>query len=231
MTLSDFLNKNKIKLSLTSLSLCNQALNIMNDSKDPLHDLNHVKRILDYLHQFLKNEARVKKDLNFEVLILSICWHDTWKSERFSNNIIAFLFHNFWEGIGSMRLFGKVAKKAKLDKNISKKVKYAIRKHHSFQIRKRKTLEAKILMDLDVLDVWSMERLKVIEKMLSEFKIGSRILKLVIFYYKRYMLKKDETRLNFKWSRKEFKKRKTLYTKEVQRLIKEQQNYLTLQRL
>jgi len=156
MDVKTFISKNKIKLSPKALNLCQEAIERMKSGHDGLHNEKHVFRLLDNLDQFLKEETTIDKSkINFEVLLISLCWHDVWEATLLPNNIFLILFDMVFEGIGSMLKFAKRAKEVGLSKEITKEVKYAIRKHVRIKILPIKTLEAKILKDMDILDLWS----------------------------------------------------------------------------
>lgn len=233
MTFNKFLSQNNISLSKNSIDICIEAIKIMEKSIDPVHDENHIFRILKSLNNFLKNNQEFDcKKINFEVLIVAIFWHDVWKSQKFPHNAFALIFNDFWEGIGSMRIFNKYAKESSLSKSIVSQIKYAIRTHPSFQILPRKTLEAKLLLDFDLLDQWSVERLKVLKKALSsQKKINPLLLHVFLFYFKKFMLPKTKSRLYFLWSKQEFEKRKDIFTKEVERMEKIYKEYFKQQKL
>lgn len=145
-------------LSVKSKQLCDQAFELMAVSKDPYHDQTHVDRMLKDFSFLLQTEKSVAVKLNPEVVILSICWHDSWKAGRVGKSTLQLLFHQLWDGLGSKSLFDKAAQKVKLDEQLRRDVGYAIRKHAHFQFLPITTLEAKILRDLDDLDLWSEER-------------------------------------------------------------------------
>lgn len=87
-------------------------------------------------------------------------WHDVWKSQRLAKNSLVLLHHQWMDGLGSVQLFKEAAKVAKLSSELTAQVSYAIRKHAQFQFTPVKTLEAQVLRDLDNLDLFSPERLK-----------------------------------------------------------------------
>ncbi|RJQ37332.1 hypothetical protein C4559_03760 [Candidatus Microgenomates bacterium] len=200
----------------------------MEKSKDPLHNQFHVFRILDDLNAFLKENKEIDiNKINYEVLLLSICWHDTWKSKRFPGSIGLLFYQLIKDGTGSMALFKRYAKKTTLDKEILKETKYAIKKHGEFQILPRKTLESKILKDLDLLEKWSLERLKPLEKKyLVPEKINLKLLRLAKFYFDHFLFPMKKSKFYFKWSQIEFKKRKTFFLTRAKKLLKEYQNFL-----
>lgn len=144
-------------LTSPSMKLMEQGYGMMKVSKDPYHDHTHVDRMLADLQRFLDHKKEQNK-VNPEVLLLSTAWHDSWKSGRVAGNEIELLYHQFMDGLGSVALFEAAAKKQGLEKDLTQQVSYAIRKHAHFQFLPVQTEEAKLLRDLDDLDLWSVER-------------------------------------------------------------------------
>src|SRR3989344_7636142 len=149
MKLESFIYNNHIKLPTKSLNLCKTALNLMKQGIDPIHNERHIESLISNLNFLLKKSENLKQKIDFQVLLLSICWHDVWISKRIPKNLIHLTFHQIVEGLGSALIFKKYALKAKLNKKLLRSVYYAIRKHSSFQVIPPFTLEAKILIDLD----------------------------------------------------------------------------------
>lgn len=222
MTLNQFLRKNEITISLEVLKLCNEALRRMLNTLDVSHDLTHVERILSDLDAFLANEKTVNSaKINYEILLLSICWHDTWKATRFPSNLRTMLFDQYWDGPGSMLLFAQEAKKAKISPALIGEVKYIIREHGRLHLLPPQCLEAKIFYDLDALEGWSLRRIEILKGKYLNRKINPVLLKIAQFYYERFMLAETEDLYHFAWSKQEFRKRRERYLKEVERLTKQ----------
>lgn len=221
MELEAFLSRNKISLPDLVLSLCHEGIEITRNGIDPLHDENHTFRILTDLDQFLREETKIERsEVNFEVLLLSICWHDVWRAKIFPKNVISLLFALLWDGLGGARMFAKRAKQVGLEQEMLSPISYAIRKHTSFQIFPPKTLEAKILKDLDNLEGWSLTRIKALkERYLVPGKIEPKLLRLAKFYFDHFMAKMSTKASYFEWSKSEFLKRKKDYMDEVNRLL------------
>jgi len=224
MELKEFLVKNRINLEDSVFSLCSEGIEIMRKSVDLNHDENHLFRIFADLNRFLQEESQIDKSkINFEVLLLSICWHDVWKSKRFPTDIISLIFDQIWDGLGSMNMFTKRASKLKLEQKLIRSVKYSIRKHARFQILPTKTIEAKILRDLDGLEEWSLIRLESLKKRyLVPGKTNPKLVKLARlakFWFDCFMAKATDSRFYFQWSKSEFRKRKKAYRKEVDKLL------------
>lgn len=145
-------------LSDAELKLCQQALDIMEHSHDPYHDIGHVERMLQDFSYLLRRSAKLAQVLSPNVVVLSVCWHDSWKAGRVGKNTLQLFFHQLWDGMGSAVLFEKAAKEIGLEKPLRQQVYYAIRKHAQFQFLPVMTLEAKVLRDLDDLELLSHER-------------------------------------------------------------------------
>jgi hypothetical protein len=153
--LVDYLEKNKIELKLELLTLCDNALIRMSNSPDPLHDSAHVNNILNDLENFIREDDTVEqKHLNFNVLITAICWHDVWKSTKKQTlNLFNMIFEQLWDGMGSMKLFNDAGKKMGIDLETINKIKFCIKSHTDFYLGKRKSIESRILFDLDNLEL------------------------------------------------------------------------------
>jgi hypothetical protein len=130
----------------------------MKVSLDPLHDDAHIGRLLKNLSLFLKAYPNHHL-INFETLLLAICWHDAWKAQRVTLNPLKLIYYQLYEGIGSMILFSKGSVGILSSDQIAD-VNYAIRKHAQFQLVPLSTFEAKILKDIDDLDVLNVQRMR-----------------------------------------------------------------------
>lgn len=159
MYIEQFLNKHpKIKISNEALFLCKIGEQKMEKSVDPLHDNHHVGRLLKNLHHLLKNYSNHKK-INFEILLLSICWHDVWKTQRMTLNPIKLIYYQLYEGIGSLIIFMQHAT-GMIDNHTIAEVNYSIRKHAQFQFFPLTSIESIILKDIDDLDILNPKRMK-----------------------------------------------------------------------
>lgn len=138
--------------------LAELAIERMKTSKDPYHDLTHAQRMLQDFEFLLKEDHNLKKSINPEVVILSICWHDTWKAGRIGKNVIQLIYHQLMDGLGSSLLFRYASQGSDLNEIVRKQVFYAIRKHAQFQLFPTITKEADILRDLDDLELLSHDR-------------------------------------------------------------------------
>jgi len=193
----------------------------MRGTLDPLHNQNHVYSILDSLSEFLDQNAEVKLSrIDFDALLPAICWHDIWKSTKNPAKKRAVIFHNVAEGIGSMRLFSRYAARFPLTLTQTSKIKYAIRKHSSFQILPKRTLEARILYDLDSLELWSFPRiLQAVEKLGGIEKINPSLFFVAKFYFDHWMMKKTGSRMYFEWSRKKFQVRRRQFLQQASEML------------
>ena len=101
-------------------------------------------------------------------------------------------------------------------------VSYSIRKHSRFQVLPIKTPEARILKDLDNLEEWSLERLRLLKKkFLISDQTNLKLLRLAKFWFDHFMAKTTDSGFHFQWSKTEFAKRKKLYLEEVNKLLEE----------
>lgn len=178
----------------------------MSQSPDPIHDHHHIGRILKQLGWFLKSHA---KKPNFEILLPAICWHDVWKGRRQSLNPIKLFYYQLYEGIGSWRIFQKHQKD--LPANLAAQIGYAIRKHSQFQFFSLKTFEAKILRDLDDLDIVSAKRLR---PLLKKRNFVSTIVKKIgkaFLYFQTH--KNSHRKSEFNWTRKRLEKQNKIARK------------------
>lgn len=159
MYIDQFLkNHPKIKLSKKVLNLCKIGEMKMRNSINQLHNEHHIDRLLNNLKLFLKNHNNHHK-INFEILLLSVCWHDVWKANKQTLNPFKLLYHQLYEDIGSMIIFSKQTIDL-LPKDIITEVNYSIRKHSQFQLFALTSIEAKILKDIDDLDILHTSRLR-----------------------------------------------------------------------
>jgi len=228
MTFDEFIVKNKINLSDETVRMCEAAIEISRKSVSPLYDERHTFGILDNLDKLLAESGEIeKRKINFDVLLLAVCWHDVWKTKRFPINIFSLLLNQAREGIGSMDMFSNVAEAFGLDPAIAKKTKYAIRKHSSLQIFPLKSTETKILKDMDGLEEWSLDRLNPLREKYTAFGVvDMKIVKLVKFYFDNFMLKDTAKPFYFKWSKNEFERRKKIFLEEAKKVFEEYAPYL-----
>jgi len=199
------------------------AVDIMKKTRDPLHDQNHIFRIIGDLHRLISNDPSVPwNQVNFEVLLLSICWHDVWRSLKRHRNKRTGLYHWFYEGSGSARMFYRYANRFKLNHLIAKKTAYAIRKHSGFQILPRTTIESKILNDLDRLEEWSFARIKTaIGNSRAFLDVSPKLIRLYKFYFDHWMQRSGHKPFYFSWSKKVFPDRRDKFTHQTAYLLKE----------
>jgi hypothetical protein len=139
---------------------------MMAQSRDALHGRPHIERMLQDLVLWLRADPDLKIRLQpcAEELVLAICCHDLWKSQRApKKGAIYYLWGCVWDGPGSAQIFKQLAQECKLPQTLTRKTIYAIQVHSATQFRPRKTLAAKMLNDLDVLDYLSSERMNAVE--------------------------------------------------------------------
>ncbi|MCA9385313.1 hypothetical protein KC717_01555 [Candidatus Dojkabacteria bacterium] len=172
--------------------------------------------------------------VDFEVLTLSIIWHDVWKATRtFSPSVIRFWFDQMYEGIGSTKILKKYARDLGYKQEKVKQIALAIRFHPGFEYalparmwflwNRLKIDEAKILRDLDVLEssisIDQLENFKanwfpIICKHSQFKKIWSR-------YYRRGLSMIDDSYFNYEWSKEQYKKHSPAFAVRADEIIEE----------
>ena len=228
MKFDEFIVKNKINLSDETVRMCEAGIEISRKSVSPLYDERHTFGILGNLDKLLKESGEIEKTkINLNVLLLAVCWHDVWKTKRFPLNILSLILNQAREGVGSMGMFSNVAEAFGLDPATAKKTKYAIRKHSSLQIFPLKSVESKILKDMDGLEEWSLDRLRPLrENYMLLGVMDMKFVKLVMFYFDNFMVKDTAKPFYFKWSKNEFERRKKIFLEEARKVFEEYAPYL-----
>ncbi len=216
MELTEFLSSNKIEISEPILKFCELGEKRMAKSLDPLHEVSHIKRILSDLNLFLKHNKEVREQINFEILLPAIYWHDTWKAERNPRNPFKIMYYQIVEGRGSAKNTAKGAKKLGIDKKILREITYCIKKHSFFQVIKRKTLESKVLYDMDTLEVLSQER---IVRAFPDIQTNKG-LRFLLRKTKRIAFRKRlSEKYYFPWSKKEHDRRFPKFIESMEKFI------------
>lgn len=196
-----------LDLDKTFKDIAFDGLKIMNQSKDPTHDTNHVIRMLRDLPTLLKSID--SKNVNLNLLVCAITWHDTWKAKTKRSDVLSLFLADFLEGPMSFLMVKENLKGYNLNSHDIDLIAYMIRKHAYLQIFRSKTIEAQILKDLDVLDAFSELRAREFSRshpaLRSKF-IRKRLLK----YYDQLTPK-----FYFNWSKKEYIRR----TKKLEKLF------------
>ncbi len=208
ITLAEFLKKNEIQLDLQITNICYEGIELMSSSIDPLHDQNHVFRLFKLLDSLINSSLQVKKqEINWNILIPALCWHDTWKSRRVPTGPFSVIVDQLWDGLGSMKLFERRAKELGLNKKTIDSIKYVIRKHAKIQFLKRNTIEAKVMNDIDRLDEFSPERSESIRhQVFNPENINRRIYYMGLVYWHLFLKKKSTKTFYYDWSKEEFLK-------------------------
>jgi hypothetical protein len=217
MILNKLLQKNHITLWPDVYNACKEGIRRMSKSPDPLHNHHHILSILKDLDIMLSEDHEINwEKVNFNVLLLAITWHDIWKAQRLPKSRKKLVYYWFAEGIGSMRLFSKETKKYHLDPLISKKVRYAIRKHPPFQFLPKRTIESKILKSLDELEDFSIDRFKEGLNSIHELsEVSPRLASFFRLYYQHWISHKNGYGNKYSWSRIEYQKRKHVFFSQI----------------
>ncbi len=219
-----YLEKHKIKISPKARAFCKLGFAKMQKSIDPLHNHMHVVCLLDNFAGLLKNErGLLKQDLDYNALLISIIWHDIWKSKRFDKGAMKLIFDQLYEGRGSAKIVAAEMKKAGFQRETIKKVTYAIQQH-SIVHKKRKTIESKILKDMDELSKWNIDRLKLAIKKINPRKISPRLAKIYKAYFNLFM-KRTKPKLYFNFDKKQFTRLKKIYLRSA-KLLERRYAYL-----
>ena len=186
--------------------LLDKAVEFMTTTKDPGHGIEHVNNLLRETNRFFKSTGD-KFNIDREVMLLALYWHDVWKSQ-IRPNWGNYLFLQLYDGLGSMFMFKKYARIVNLSPELIQAVSYAIRKHSAVQGIPAKTLEAQLLWDVDTLDIWNMQRARITFRDLGWINISA------FDSYIRYM-KKAGFHLYFEWTRNEVRKMAPVFFEEM----------------
>jgi len=233
MKLDQFLEKRKLTLSSSTEDACKEGIERMRISKDPHHSDRHVYGLLDELDMFLDNE---ESKIDFSVLIPAICWHDVWKSTRKqSTNIPFFVFEQLYDGHGSVKLFKKYAKESSLTKDHAENITYCIAKHSQIShwvnmqnVFLLRTVEAKIMRDIDELDRWSLACFNHLKQSYlgDGKKLNPKLIPVAKWWFFNIIQKAKDTRFYFNYSKNEFLKRKKLFVKEIYKVWDDRYTYV-----
>lgn len=189
MKLEEFNQKYRSGKKDNVYEACEEAMLIMQNSLDDIHNLKHVENILTLIDLFISKRSNLQVD--FDVLTLAICWHDTWIALKGTGGVVKMSYQRLAEGIASSFLFKKGVKKYSLNTQLIKDVSYVIRKHSTIQLIPKKTVEAKLLDDADKTDARNFERIRhtQVDKRYLSKKLH---LKITLFY-----LNRIDQRINF----------------------------------
>jgi hypothetical protein len=187
-------------------TMLEKAVEFMAHTKDPSHGMDHINHLLEETNRFFRSTGD-KFDVDREVLLLALYWHDVWKSQN-KPNWRNYLFLQLYEGLGSMFMFKKYARPLDLSPEMIRSVSYAIRKHSAIQGVRARTLEAQLLWDMDTLDAWNIQRTRTAIGNLGQFHIPA------FDSYIQYM-KRAGFHLYFEWTRNEVRKLAPMFFEEM----------------
>lgn len=186
MKLIDLLAKHQIKLADNVHIACQRGIDLMSDGTDPHHNDNHVYRIFDHLDYLLIATPKLRSLISFDILIPAICWHDVWISKHTAHNIFELIYFQLVEGRKSASSWLEYSSNL-LELDHINNIHYCIRKHSSVQLVPPTTLEAKILIDLDKLEVWNINRfIKKENTLVSHKELYSKYIVRFYFQYSWY---------------------------------------------
>lgn len=157
MNVNDFISTHRIVLDPLTYNACIDGIEIMKHGEDPHHNTDHIDNILGHLDYLLISNPRIAQNINFAILLPAICWHDVWIAGHVARNIMHLTYLQIVEGRKSASMWHKYSVN-KFSEDHARKIKYCIRKHSSFQIFPTFTVDAKILIDLDKLELWNAHR-------------------------------------------------------------------------
>src|SRR5258706_2701954 len=197
-------------LATKDKNLISEGVILMKNSKDPLHDLDHIITLKDNYEEFNKGG---EIETNKKVMLYSIVFHDTFKAVNpRATSGIRLVWDELYEGMGSAKIFEGHAKKSELDKGLANEVIYAIRKHPLFNLFPRATKEAKLLFDLDELEFWNFNRFK---KSFNVFQFDlNRHIEATLAYLKH----RTNKGFYFEWSRHKFEQNKPNFIEELKKI-------------
>lgn len=200
----------KEQLTEKDKNLISSGVFLMKNSKDPLHDLNHIVTLKNNYEEF-KKEGETKTQN--QVMLHSIAFHDAFKAVNpRAKSGLRLIWDEIYEGLGSAKIFQKHANKVKLDRKLTAEVMYTIRKHPLFNFLPRATNEAKLLFDLDELEFWNFDRFK------KSFTIFQFDLNRHIEATMAYLKHRTNKGFYFEWSRHKFEKNKPNFIQELRKI-------------
>lgn len=213
MLLKNFVEQNRLKVDSKYLDLAEEGFRIMKRSRDIRHDHEHVAEIIQLLEKFVKNEKSVNhKEIDFDVLLPSICWHDVWLTYRDQvNSIKSLILERTYEGLGSSKLFKKHLEKKRDDFPKAGDISMIISLHADYKflpflkIAKLfyRNIELKILTDLDTISALSINRIKRIKKRyMKKHSTDPLLFRVAFFYVTKVMIKQSSNSLDYDFSKK-----------------------------
>lgn len=219
MNLQQFTEKYRVRLSKKTSIACKEGITRMANGKDTLHIKEHIFGLLDLLDNFFNESNQIKfEQIDFNVLLPAICWHDTWKATQNPKSKWALLFGLIYEGQGSCKIFKKWALSNNFSSENIKSICRAIKLHNTLGLQlfiKHKSLESKILWDLDWVYSYTSP---VYETLLKNYeRTQSDYAKLSLDRYKKHVQSIEDRKVYFHWSKNRIK----LERKKFQRFMDE----------
>jgi hypothetical protein len=217
--LDDFLSRWKIELSPQDKRWCRRGWKKMKGSPDKLHNEDHVSEVLGNIEELLRAEKIKKETIDWRILLMTICWHDVWKSGRRPKWPWDYVVNKFGDGLGSAIIFGSESK-GKMETDLRNKVWEVIYYHPSFWPKGlvKWCQELMILKDGDRLERWNISRIEGLNRIREDYKVaGVRITNWGLDLIKRWWLpwRDNEKKYYFPWSKREFLRRKNRYLERL----------------
>ena len=231
MTFKEFLQKWNISLDDPIIKLCLDGLHKMKHNPDPHHALPHIQNLFSELDVFLKKESSVSvKNIDFNVLLPSICWHDVWKGKDVQTNKFYITMYRDWaESTLSGKTFKTFVKnnyKNEISKQQVNKINHCIKKHSRLTKKfpkffenylfKVKYVEAKILSDIDILDSFSLVRMKqLVEHHIKSETFDFRLFIVAKWWIYLFVISAKDSNLFYAYAKNEFKSRHQNLVQEI----------------
>ncbi len=191
------------------IKLLAKGLDIAKKASDKFHGERHINSLVKNYKRFVKDN---KNSINSDerVVTHSIVFHDSYKAlTKRSTNTLGIVLEELYEGLGSALIYLDEAQKLKLDPKFVSKVTYAIKKHSIGNLLPRKSVESKILFDLDELDSFEPKRFVNVFEFLkfgfdAQMRAAASHLKL-----------RSKLGFYFDWSMAEFDKKKNKFLEGI----------------
>jgi hypothetical protein len=201
MNLNKFYSKYSSSIDNEIYLASSEGYAIMRRSKDVSHDINHLNRMMSILDEVVEHDKNIKESVDLRVMLMSICWHDVWKS-KFNQRWGFFI--DIFEGLISSLLFIRGVKKYRLPDGVVRNSAYAIRKHSNVQFLKINTMEGRLLRDIDCIEMFSITRLKKSFENESYLFLNKKLFILFhkLFFKSFYTDVKSSSWLNYEYQKK-----------------------------
>ena len=206
---------NKFMTQQQFIFLFNKAKKLMQETKDSVHDWSHIQRVVVNASKIKKLLSKEKQEqVDDKILIIACVWHDV--SYVFYK---ASLVQYFLEGKRCAKICRFYFKQERLpEKEIDLICDIIL--HHPWSnfklLNKHRSLYHQIVQDADTLDMFSLERLKQVNKYSKKILYWKFVVKILKPLFLDYFLKNKKRFLNLEES---FLIDRTLKHKTIQTLF------------